>query len=104
MFTNHITGDRLVRSKYAAILQSLPSDYEKTLHVVQDNLSDDQICVILSSPSYIAANELILNNLINKVKEKEHLFKFCNYLEQVALSSSHKESLQSIICDLRAGD
>ncbi|XP_065894902.1 uncharacterized protein [Dysidea avara] len=94
--------DRLVRSKYAAILQSLPSDYEKTLHVVQDNLSDDQICVILSSPSYIAANELILNNLINKVKEKEHLFKFCNYLEQVALSSSHKESLQSIICDLRA--
>ena len=55
-------------SKYDAIVQSLPSDFEKTLQVLQNHLSDDQICDVLASPNYTIANKTILNYLIEKVK------------------------------------
>jgi len=96
-------GLHLLRSKYDDIVQSLPSDYEKTLQVVQDNLSDDQICDVLAAPNYTIANKTILNCLMETMKCEGDVLDFCDQLENISLLLPDPDSLASIISDLRRG-
>ena len=94
---------RLLRSKYDDIVQSLPSNYEKTLQVVQDHLTDDQICDVLATPNYTIANKTILNCLMEKVKCEGDVLEFCNQLENISSLLPDHGSLFSIISELRTG-
>jgi len=92
-----------LRSKYDDIVQSLPSDYEKTLQVVQDYLTDDQICDVLTATNYTIANKTILNCLTEKVKCKGDVLKFCDQLEKISLLLPDPGSLIETTTILRTG-
>ena len=99
----HILALHLLRSKYDVIVQSLPSDYEKTLQVVQDNLTDDQICDVLTSPNYTIANKTILNYLMEKVKCTANIAEFCDLLEKITSLLPDPGILITIVNELRTG-
>lgn len=88
-----------MRSKYSVILQSLPSDYEKTLDIVQDDLTDDQICDVLTSADYATANKIILNCLIEKVKYAADIVGLCDQLEKIIANPG---TLAEIIREFKA--
>jgi len=92
-----------MRSKYDDIVQSLPSDYEKTLEIVQDHLTDDQICNVLTSSNYTVANKIILSCLLDKVKCTADIVEFCNQLEKITLLLPNAEVLVTIVNELRTG-
>jgi len=95
-------GLQLLISQYQAILQSLPNDYENTLNLLQNYLTDDQIYQILNSPNYAAANKAILDCLIEKFKESVDVSEFCKKMDLIA-SLSTSEQLSSIINQLKTG-
>ena len=84
------------------ILQSLPMDYENTLNLLQNYLTDDQICQILSSSNYSAANKIILDCLIEKFKESVNIPELCKKLELIASLSTSKQ-LSGIVNELKEG-
>ena len=90
-----------MRSKYDDIIQSLPSDYERTLQVVQDYLTDDQICDVLTSPNYTIANKAMVNCLMEKMKCTDDIVEFCDLLEKITMVHLDPDSLVKIISDLR---
>ena len=92
-----------MKPKYDDIVQSLPSDYEKTLQVVQDHLTDDQICDVLTTPNYTIANKTILNYLMEKVKCEGDVLEFCNHLEKIASLLACPGSLLETATELRTG-
>ena len=94
----------LLRSKYDVMVQSLPSDYEKTLQVVQDHLTDDQICGVLTSPNYTIANKTILNCLMEKVKSTPHILEFCDQVGKITSLLSDPGILSGVINELRTGN
>ena len=90
-----------MRSKYDDIVQSLPSDYEKTLQVLQDNLTDDQICDVLSSPNYTIANKTILNLLMKEIQFTASSVEFCDRLEHITSLLHDPGKLAAILNELR---
>ena len=99
----HISALHLLRSKYDVIVQELPNDYEKTLQVVQDHLTDDQICDVLTSPNYTIANKAILNYLMEKVKCTANIVEFCDHLEAITSLLPDSRILTKLACELRGG-
>ena len=97
-----IAGLQVLISQYQVILQSLPMDYENTLNLLQNYLTDDQICQILNSPNYSAANKAMLDCLIEKFKESVDISELCKKLELIASLSTSKQ-LSSIVSELKAG-
>ncbi|XP_065883621.1 uncharacterized protein [Dysidea avara] len=92
----------LVRPKYDAILQSLPIDYEKTLQAIQDHLTDEQMCSVLSNSNYTSANKVILNCLVENMSSRGNLLLLCEYLQKIVPLSHDPESLTSTLNVLRA--
>jgi len=99
-----VSAHDLLRSKYDIIVQSLPSDYEKTLQVVQDHLTDDQICDVLTSSNYTIANKTILNFLMERVNCTADILQFCNHLEAFTLLLPESSVLGSVLSELRIGN
>ena len=77
-------------------------DYENTLNLLQNYLTDDQLCQILSSSNYSTANKIILNSLIEKFKESVNIPELCKKLELIASLSTSKQ-LSSIVNELKKG-
>ena len=77
-------------------------DYENTLNLLQNYLTDDQICQILSSSNYTTANKIILDCLIEKFKESVNIPELCKKLELIASLSTSKQ-LSSIVNELKEG-
>ena len=98
------TGLGQLKTKYHRIVQSLPSNYEDTLQLIQDQLSDDQICKVLGSPNSSAANDVILNSLLEKVKCKSDITDACNTLESIALLLPDPTNLSTIVTEIKTGD
>ncbi|XP_065894589.1 uncharacterized protein [Dysidea avara] len=98
---HQVSAYDLMRSKYDDIVQSLPSDYEKTLQVVQDQLTDDQICDVLSSSNYTIANKTILNCLMEKVKCTADISEFCDQLDKIISLLPDPGVLSSVVGELR---
>ena len=77
-------------------------DYENTLNLLQNYLTDNQLCQILDSSSYSTANKVILDSLIEKFKESVNIPELCKKLELIASLSTSKQ-LSSIINELKEG-
>jgi len=93
----------LVKSKYKDILQLMPKDYENTLDIVQESLSDDQICAVLSSSDYYCANKIILDNLLERAMKTGNNLNLFDQLEELAKLSDNQEQFVDVIKELRAG-
>ena len=77
----------------------MPDDYELTVGKLQNYISFDQICVILSSSNSTIANKLILDYLIERMSCREELLDLCDQLESITASLDMK----MIINELRLG-
>ena len=77
----------------------MPNNYEQSIGKLQNYISDDQICTILSSDNSFAANKIILNCLIERMSCKEELLDLCNQLE--IITSSHQ--MMMVISEIRSG-
>ena len=77
-------------------------DYENTLNLLQNYLTDNQLCQILSSSNYSTANKIILNSLIEKFKESVNIPELCKKLELIASLSTSKQ-LSSVVNELKKG-
>ena len=77
----------------------MPDDYELTVGILQNYISDDQICSILSSSNSTAANKIILDCLIERMSSREHLLDLCDQLENI--TTSH--NMKIVINELRLG-
>ena len=88
-----------LKAHYHTILQLMPDDYELTIGKLQDYISDDQICAILSSSNSTLANKIILDCLIERMSSGEELLDLCNQLENI--TTSH--DLKIVINELRLG-
>ncbi|XP_065910127.1 uncharacterized protein [Dysidea avara] len=86
-----------VNAKYNAIVNSMPRDYLKTLHQLQDYISDDQISIILGCPNHIASNRMILDYLMEKMQYKDDVLNLCDQLDRI----SDSPTLSSLIVDIR---
>ena len=79
------------------IAQSLPDNYEITLEMLKDYLTDDQICRVLSSPNSSVPNSVILDCLM----EKNTTIQFCELLEIITPISSKPELLLAFINNVK---
>ena len=77
----------------------MPDDYELTIGKLQSYITDDQICVILSSSKSTIANKIILDGLIERMTFKEELLDLCVQLELIATS----QDFITVIGEVRAG-
>ena len=98
-----ISALALVRSKYDVIVQLLPSDYERTLEIVQDHLTDDQICDVLICPNYTNANGVILNCLMGKINCVADIGKFCDTLKNIAALLPDPGALLAVVHEFKRG-
>ena len=90
----------VLKKHYHTILQLMPDNYEQSVGQLQDYISDDQICMILSSSSSTTANKIILDCLIEKMSCREDLLDLCDQLETI--STLHQ--LNMLINEIRSGE
>ena len=95
----YITDFTELRAHYHNILHLMPDDYELTVGKLQNYISFDQICVILSSSNSTIANKLILDYLIERMSCREELLDLCDQLESI--TTSH--DMKIVINDIRLG-
>ena len=95
----YVTDFTKLRAHYHNILHLMPDDYEMTVGKLQNYISFEQICVILSSSNSTIANKLILDNLIERMSCREDLLDLCDQLESI--TTLHDMKL--IINELRLG-
>ena len=95
----YVTDFIELRAHYHNILHLMPDDYELTVGKLQNFISFDQICVILSSSNSTIANKLILDYLIERMSCREELLDLCNQLESISTS----QDMKLIINELRLG-
>ena len=81
------------------MLHSMPANYELTVGKLQKYISEDQICAILTSSDSTTANKIILDCLIEKMKNREELLDLCDQLENIC--TSHELSI--VINEIRFG-
>ena len=95
----YVTDFTELRAHYHNILHLMPDDYELTVGKLQNYISFDQICVILSSNNSAIANKIILDNLIERMSCREELFDLCDQLESI--TTSH--DMKIVVNELRLG-
>ena len=78
----------------------MPDNHEQSIGKLQNYISDDQICMILSSSNSTTANKMILDCLIDRMSCKEELLDLCAQLETI--STSHQ--LNMLISEIRSGE
>jgi len=78
----------------------MPDGYELSVEILQNYISDDQICKILSSSNSTTANKIILDCLIERISGREELLYFCDQLETI--TTSHQ--LMMLISEIRSGE
>ena len=78
----------------------MPDNYEQSVEKLQNYISDDQICMILSSSNSTKANKIIFDCLIERMSCREELLDLCDQLETI--STSHQ--LNMLISEIRSGE
>ena len=79
-----------LKKYYRTVLQLMPDNYEQSVGKLQNYISDDQICMILSSSNSTTANKKILDCLIERMSCREDLLDLCNQLEIISTSDLSK--------------
>ena len=77
----------------------MPDNYEQSVGMLQNYISDDQICMILSSSNSTTANKIILDCLIERMSCREELLDLCDQLETINTS----QQMMMIINGIRSG-
>lgn len=70
---------------------------------MQDCITDEQLCIVLSNSEYSSANKAILDCLIEKLNHTGNLLEFCDYLEKILPLLNDQGSLTSLIAEVRTG-
>ena len=78
----------------------MPKDYSQTLNLLKQNITDDEMACILETDNADLANRNILNCLIQKMKNREHMLDFCDQLEKVITS----QYLKKITDEIKTGN
>ena len=78
----------------------MPGNYEQSVEKLQNYISDEQICVILSSSDPTAANKVILDCLIELMSCREDILVLCDQLETI--TTSHQ--LTMVISEMRSSE
>lgn len=92
---------KILQSKYSAILRSFPDEFSQTLDNLQDDLTPDCICEILSDEANSKlANKKMLDCMIAKVSSKEGLLDLFDQLERV----SNASDMTTVVSQLRTGE
>lgn len=73
----------VVNSNYVNLLQSFPEDYPASLNAVIEHITDAQTVLILDSPTPFAANQRILNCLIERLRSKVEVIALCDNLDKI---------------------
>ena len=95
----HMLDFSQLKTHYHTILQLMPDNYEQSVGKLQNYISDDQICMILSSSNSTTANKIILDCLIKRMSCREELLDLCDQLETI--TTSHQ--LMVVISEIRSG-
>ena len=95
----YVTDFTELRAHYHNILHLMPNDYELTVGKLQNYISFDQVCVILSSSNSTIANKLILDYLIERMSCREELLDLCDQLKSISTSND----MNIAINELRLG-
>ena len=77
----------------------MPEDYELNVGKLQNYITFDHICTILSCSNSTVANKMILDCLIKRMRCKKDLLDLCDALDHIATS----EELKTVINKLRSG-
>jgi len=77
----------------------MPDNYEQSIEMLQNYISDDQICMILSSSSPTDANKIILDCLVQGMNCREELLDLCDKLETITTS----QKMMTITSGIRSG-
>ena len=94
-------GIHLLRSKYVDILRLLPSDYMESIQILQDHITHDQLCRILSTNNCNIVNQLLLDYLIENFKSSNILY-LCDQLEKILPSTLDPVEFYKIIEEIRS--
>ena len=78
----------------------MPDNYEQSVGKLQNYISDDQICMILSSSNSTTANKMILDCLIERMSCREELLDLCAQLDIISTSPQ----LNMLISEIRSGE
>jgi len=81
----------------------MPTDYERTLQALLYSLTNEQICAILSSSDFKSANAMMLDCMIERMKNTGDLLGLCDQLEQIMATSSDWTTLTTVITELKSG-
>ena len=95
-----LPGFAQLKAHYHMILQLMPDNYEQSVGKLQNYISDDQICMILSSSNSTTANKIILDCLIERMSCREELLDLCGQIESISAS----EQLNTLIKEIRSGE
>ena len=98
LFT-YITDFTVLKAHYHTILHLMPDEYELTVGKLQNYISDDLICSILSSSNSTIANKKILDCLIERMSCGEELLDLCHQLENITTS----DDMKIVINEIRLG-
>jgi len=77
----------------------MPDNYEQSAAKLLNYISDDQICMILSSRNPTTANKMILDCLIEKISCRKEILGLCKQLEIISTS----QQLNTLISKMRSG-
>ena len=86
-------------SHYSVLVRSMPDDYMNTVSQLERHLTGDHIGSILECRDVSAANQRILDCLIEQTNTKEGLLDFCNWLSAI----TDALALTTAINDLKNG-
>ena len=95
----YITDFTVLKAHYHTILHLMPDDYELTVGKLQNYISVDQICAILSSSNSTSANKIILDCLIERISFRGELLDLCHQVENI--TTSH--DMKIVINEIRLG-
>ena len=104
MLSDHLSHNLIIEfvplaRRYTNLVMSMPPNYQKTLHHLQDHISDDQISTILECRDYVTSNKMILDCLVMKVHCKDDLLNLCDQLSNVTGSPT----MLGLVNDIRKG-
>ena len=100
VFNISFAGFIEIKKHYHDILHLMPDNYEQTLHKLQSVITGDETAEILEIVSPDIANKKILDCLIQKMENREHMLDFCEHLEKVIAS----QNLKTIVSEIKTGN
>ena len=89
-----------LRSRYDDIIKNMPDNYYETVQLLERELCDTHISSIFDCSHFTAANQIILECLIEQVTCKSDILDLCESLSLL----KNAAQLTSVLDNLRKGE